>query len=274
MTQMTKEERANKKEVTRIKSCLEMELKDVQSMHVGPPTYVFKVGDRVRYGAWEWSRVLEVFENGMYYKLMSITKDVKYAEIFGQKMKIHYESWVHIRKWKEPIIKENRFLVGEDRIQFSMLNNDIESLLNKHYHSYAGIDLSPDYQRGNIWTLEQKRDLIKSIFNYIDIGKFSIIKRKYEPGQIYSYEMLDGKQRFIALMEFYENRFTYNGLYFDEMDWRDQNHFKGYMIIISECNPLTKQQKYHYFLKLNTAGKPIDPDHLKKVEELLKKDLT
>jgi len=41
------------------------------------------------------------------------------------------------------------------------------------------IDLTPDYQRGNVWSDYQKVDLIDSIFNEIDIGKLLSLNIRY-----------------------------------------------------------------------------------------------
>ena len=35
---------------------------------------------------------------------------------------------------------------------------------------------------------------------------------------------------------------------------------------------LTNEQKYRYFIKLNTAGQIIDPDHMEKVRGMLEKE--
>ena len=39
--------------------------------------------------------------------------------------------------------------------------------------------MNPDYQRGLVWDEENKTLLLNSIFNNIEIGKFSFIKLNY-----------------------------------------------------------------------------------------------
>ena len=97
---------------------------------------------------------------------------------------------------------------------------------------------------------------------------YTIIKRPFKENT-QSYEILDGKQRVITLIEFFEDRFKYKGLKFSELHWRDQNHFENYNISYAEATPMSHEQKYRYFLKLNVAGKPVDPEHIRHVESLL-----
>lgn len=83
------------------------------------------------------------------------------------------------------------------------------------------------------------------------------------------YEVLDGKQRLSALQEFFEDRITYKGKYFSQLTQRDQNHFGNYSISLAESqNELTEKQKLEYFIQLNTTGRVMDKQHLKKVETL------
>lgn len=112
--------------------------------------------------------------------------------------------------------------------------------------------------------LNQNQD---SIFRNIDIGKFTL--RSFKTKQDFLYEILDGKQRLTAIREFFEGRFKYKGKTFQELHPFDQNHFEDYDISYASTEPLTDEQKYRYFLKLNVSGVPMDEKHLKKVEKML-----
>ena len=127
------------------------------------------------------------------------------------------------------------------------------------------------YQRGNVWSLEDKQLLIDSIFNNRDIGKFVFCRLKYEPNSK-GYEVLDGKQRITAIIEFIEDRFEYKGFVFSELSWADQNQFDMVTIAIATIDEPTEKEKYEYFLKLNVAGHAVDPKHIEYVESLLKNE--
>ncbi|MFY9716723.1 MAG: DUF262 domain-containing protein [Thermoplasmata archaeon] len=64
--------------------------------------------------------------------------------------------------------------------------------------------LSPDYQRGEVWTRSQKQLLIDSLLNNIDIPKVYLREKKRGT---YEFEVVDGQQRLRAIFEFLEHGF-------------------------------------------------------------------
>jgi hypothetical protein len=261
------------------KATIDQSLKDCLRTDIPEPSYTFEVGDRCCYGAFDWSGVLEVCDNGKYYKLFSIHWNTNTNKGNYMSYKIHYEVWFRLLPYRTDEENEaiERFEEDDD-IFFSYQQRDMRSLIHMTVMEY-GIDLEPDYQRGLVWNEDQKISLIDSIFKNIDIGKFTVIKRKWgdnpnKPTTSKLYEMLDGKQRISTLFEFYTSKFKYRGKYFYELHWRDQVHFKNYRISYAECDPLTDEQKYRYFLKLNTTGVPISEEHMERVRELWKQAKT
>lgn len=235
------------------------------------PAYTFEIGDRCVYGAYDWSGVLDVCEDGKYYKLFSVNWHTNTNRGEYASFKIHYEVWFKLSVYREDWDDVARFEEDDD-IFFNYQQRDMRSLMHMMCKEY-GIDLEPEYQRGLVWSDVQKWSLIDSIMKNIDIGKFTIIRRPWgsdhsKPMTPKLYEMLDGKQRITALWEFYTSQFKYNGLYYYELHPRDRSHFKNYRISYAECEPLTDEQKYRYFLKLNTTGVPIDQEHIERVRRL------
>jgi len=236
--------------------------------NVPEPTLVYEIGERVQYGAWKYARILEVFEDGLYYKVFIKTPNVVYGRYEGEKEDDIYLLWIDLKPYKSPEEIEKLEKLQEDEdIRFNYSQRHLESVFYLLYRD-VGLDLNPDYQRGNVWSDEQKVSLIESIFKNIDIGKFTIIKRKYRKDFDFLYEVLDGKQRIIAVTEFFEGRFTYKGKRYQDLHPHDQYHFKSYAISYAEIEPLKDEQKYRYFLKLNTTGVPHDEEHLDKVREM------
>ncbi len=263
-----------KKSIRQLAERMYIDKCDVVKGNIPEPPLVYNVGDRVRYGAWKWTGVLEVFENGKYYKLFSVTYKTKRNIPDGSEFKIHYEPWHQLVPYRDSF-DHIESLIQDDDIFFSFYQRDIRSLLNMCFKEY-GIDLEPDYQRGNVWNEDQKVALIDSIFKNIDIGKFAIIRRPWpwgnDPNKTpFLCEMLDGKQRLTALVEFFCGRFRYRGKYYNDLHPFDQNHFRNYGVSVGESEGLTNEQKYRYFLKLNTTGSPVDPEHMERVEYMLEK---
>ena len=77
------------------------------------------------------------------------------------------------------------------------------------------IDMDPPYQRrGRLWSATDKAYLIDSILNGYDVPKFYVgdftwgdskLNRKRLP-----YAIIDGKQRFEAIFDFFDGRITLN----------------------------------------------------------------
>ena len=271
MTEEDKKKRDYKKVVDSYKQTIDQSLDECQRTDIPEPTYGFEIGDRCVYGAFNWSGVLEVCEGGRYYKLFSIhfVKNTNIGDYTS--FKIHYEVWFKLGIYREDW-SDTEIFEQDDDIFFSYQQRDMRSLMHMMCKEY-GIDLNPDYQRGLVWSEAQKWSLIDSIFKNIDIGKFTMIKRPWgddgnKPLTPKLYEMLDGEQRITALWEFYTGQFKFRGKYFYELHPFDRGHFKNYRISYAECNPLTDEQKYRYFLKLNTTGVPIADEHMERVRGL------
>jgi len=73
------------------------------------------------------------------------------------------------------------------------------------------IDIAPVYQRrGKIWTAEDKASLVDSIINDFDMPKIYVADFTYANSplnkQRKQYAVIDGKQRFEAIFDFFENK--------------------------------------------------------------------
>jgi Protein of unknown function DUF262 len=253
--------------IKRLQGMLQMQENECQRMYLHEPSRIYKIGDRVQYGNWKWNHILEVFDGGKYYKLLIITSNVEYGVYKGETFEIRYLPWTSLLPYRTlDQRKSPPLLIKNQDLLLNYSQRDISGLIHMYYR--FGLDLNPDYQRGNVWEQDDKVLLINSIFKNIDIGKFTIIKREFKENN-QSYEILDGKQRVITLLEFFEDKFEYKGLKYSELHWRDQNHFSNYNISYAEASPMSHEQKYRYFLNLNVAGKPVDPDHIRHVRTLL-----
>lgn len=256
---------------------LERELREVriQMNRTGNrvPTIHFEVGEVIQYGSLDKTTVLESFDEGRIYRVHCYSLNGKGSQNPGG---IHSNderimAWHDMHKTTE--CATDNFFFNDD-MRLESYQTSIDGLINTYYH--FGIDMDPEYQRGLVWTLEDKVNLIDSIFNHIDIGKFSLINLPFRSEEAHGYEILDGKQRLNAIIEFYEGRFTYRGRTFRQLSWRDQSHFERYLVAKSEVRDekVTLAMKCRYFLKLNTTGRPQDPTHIAKVRELYLKSIS
>lgn len=72
----------------------------------------------------------------------------------------------------------------------------------------ASININPSYQRtSGIWSKKKNQLLIDSILNGVDLPKFYMHLFPEEGEGMYKYAVIDGKQRLLAIIGFYDNQY-------------------------------------------------------------------
>ena len=264
-----KKEKIKLENEARKQGLLNQKLKDLRDYPATSPRYTFKVGDSVlpKSARWEDLKVLEVLDQGKIYLIEYTSTNNNYGNPIKYQEK-NYVSWMDLIDPHEEKASSN-FNQRGNTLDISFHNHCLSDLSSKYYK--FGVEMNPDYHRDLLWSEEDKISLIDSIFKGVEIGKFAFISLPWKENSP-SYEILDGKQRMNALIDFYEDKFKYKGFYFSQLTTPDRYYFLDYNITVGKTNEqITQDQKYQYFLRLNTTGKPQDKSHLEKVEELLTK---
>jgi len=190
------------------------QLKELRSGFIPEPTRFFKVGDKVLIGHLDNIVVLEVLDEG---KIIKVRYDRLKEEGYRDPSSFNHKGywiWVDVFPFRNneenKKIKSFKTSILDMHRKFNFYQQEINSLVFKHYK--WGVEMDTEYQRPLVWTIEEKRMLIESMFKNVDIGKFVFIKREYnENPKVKSYEVLDGKQRLSTIMEYFEDRFTFKG---------------------------------------------------------------
>lgn len=222
------------------------------------PTRSFEEGEEVVYGNHKNTVVLHALEGGRYE-----VKSTGMKNNYGNP--IPYEQvttvlWHELNKVRSDSFPKSA-LTKPIQFRMNQTNRNIEGMLLMVHGDHAGVDFTPDYQRDYVWTIEDKVKLIDSIFNNVTIGLFVFAKLPYEADEK-GYEIIDGKQRLTTLVEFYEDRFPYQGYYYSELSNRDKIHFEEYGVMMGILEKPTEKEKYAAFLAVNTFGKVMDEKHL------------
>lgn len=132
--------------------------------------------------------------------------------------------------------------------------------------SQLGFNDSPDYQRGYVWTDEDKQAFLASIFKGRDLGRIIMLLGKHpEPDEIF-----DGKQRMSTLLDLIQSRIAYQGVYWHEMDPMDRHEVLSRTIPFGELDKtkVKRSELLQIFLDVNAGGVPQAESHLDKVRSL------
>lgn len=117
--------------------------------------------------------------------------------------------------------------------------------------------LRKNLQRDYVWSLNQKRQLIWSVFFERNIPNISLFI--YEIDGVDMVEVIDGKQRISTLLDFYNCKFTieiegkeylYSQLEDDYKSAIETFYFNAFVIY----DNLTEQQKVEWFNLINFSG--------------------
>lgn len=153
----------------------------------------------------------------------------------------------------------------------------ITSSLGSFLDMYAEgeYDFDPEYQRELVWTTEQKQAFIKALM----IGKAEI-----QPIFIYNptkrkarMEILDGKQRLTAILEYVRGNFEVEGLYYKDLNSSDIRIFNYVPMVYKEIKyydhkvgltNMPMQQKIELFLQVNGYGQHVSDEHLEKIKNM------
>lgn len=133
------------------------------------------------------------------------------------------------------------------------------------------------YQRGFVWSLEEKQLLIESIYQRIECGRILIRKRSWKEIDLMDEadcafsDIVDGKQRLNAVAGFIKGEYPdLNGNYYADLSFKAQHQFTNHQLFAyAEMQENTEDAKViKQFLKLNFAGVPQSKEHIEFVKSI------
>lgn len=144
------------------------------------------------------------------------------------------------------------------------------------YKSECLLDLDPEFQRGYVWTEQQKERYVEFLlkggnsardilFNYA----FWNVKRQMKPSKdplLNRMVIVDGKQRLSAIAGFMEDKVKAFGSYYSEFT----GHLRCVNYLTFHINELgTRKEVLEWYLQLNSGGTVHTEDELTKVKRLI-----
>ncbi len=159
-------------------------------------------------------------------------------------------------------------------------DSDIDTLSLEHIYTYVRSDLSnriieldPKYQRSVIWTDDDKRSFIESL--YIGFAPsiiiFNIDDKNEKKEKL---TCIDGKQRITSICNFIDNEFSIKlgnkNIYFEEFTTDEKTNFKRKKIHVHKYYNLKYSEQVTLFSKIQ-KGKPLSNGE--KVQSYICEDL-
>lgn len=169
------------------------------------------------------------------------------------------------RRLYRNLFRDSNVSIHENCIQ------DIDDLVLKGKHYDDDDFIIPEYQRGLVWSDEQKVNLIKSIMTGVPIGTFVYARQAYDrktwkelPKR--TYYLLDGQQRLNAIQGFLDNEFAVDGYFFKDLPYLDKRAFIGFSNFSSMIlNEPTPEQELDFYFTLNFGGTAHTKADLEKI---------
>lgn len=226
-----------------------------------PPSRVdWAVGDDAKLGNLDKATVVRLIDDGR--RLVLLTEH--YSERRGLETRLLITPWFDARKAERT---QATAFARPASLQPHYQHSTVADLLNKRFH--MGMEDAPPYQRDLVWTQDQKQELIESLFNNVDLGKFVLVDLDYEENRA-TFEILDGKQRLNALIGFVSDEFAHHGVLFSQMSRHDRHFFMEYPVSLARIpeKSVTWEQRLDLFLRLNTTGTPQSSEHLAHVRQM------
>ncbi|MCU4812792.1 DUF262 domain-containing protein [Bacillus cereus] len=135
---------------------------------------------------------------------------------------------------------------------------EIETIFNRI--ASGDVDLQPDFQRGEVWSISKKRKLIDSVLRGWRIPPIHVIENKN-----FIDEVLDGQQRLVTIRDFLNDLIKidgnlspldkciakFDGVRFSQLDLDTQRKFKKYSVTIIRLTEYTPEEAAELFYRLN-----------------------
>lgn len=159
-----------------------------------------------------------------------------------------------------------------DDLHITEITSDVRGMLNEYTNNVY--EFNPEYQRDLVWSTKQKQAFIKALMiGDVDLCP-TFIDKPYSKEKR-EYEILDGKQRIMAVIDYIRGKFPVEGFYYKDLSLGDVSRlmyapFKYKRIRYYDkkkgFSEMTIEQKVELFLQINEYGQRVSEEHLAKIK--------
>lgn len=218
-----------------------------------PPARELKIGMKVANNRGVVGTVVALFEEN--------TLAVVEGEDPGQFQVYH---WLRVTPASDNLRTSNFF----ERSPFNDSFRSAHLEMVMHLVLIQGAIDNMDYQRDYVWELKDKENFIESVLLGRELGRFIFVAPNCSTGA--PPQIIDGKQRLNALLEFMASKFPYQGAYWHELSYEDRRMMLNRTVQLLEIEPerVSRKLLLKIFLLANAAGVPQSPEHIARVQAL------
>lgn len=160
---------------------------------------------------------------------------------------------------------------SQQRLVLSTGNTPIHSFVTRA--DGGDLDLAPPYQRGDVWGLRRRQNLVRSIFQNVPIAAIIVndrfearfIEPSYDQARNWAYAVVDGKQRITTMLKFRSGEFGVPSawftpetatelLYWDDLTPVTQSRFDMRAIPVIDAQLTTLDEERELFNLINFGG--------------------
>ena len=157
--------------------------------------------------------------------------------------------------------------VGNYEVNFSLLS------FPKAIEDYqkSGLQLNPDFQRGNVWNIDQQRGYIEFLLRGGETAKTFYFN---QPGWMSDWSgdfvCVDGLQRITALLKFLDDKLTiFNDIFLHDIEDR-KIMLRRLNVKINVNNLKTRKELLQWYIDFNSGGTIHSEKEIERVKKMLK----
>ena len=145
---------------------------------------------------------------------------------------------------------------------------ELKHTLDRYTKTY-NLDMNPDFQRGHVWNDDKRTAYVEFILRGGDSSREVYFNCKgWMAGGEGPMQLVDGKQRIEAVMQFLDNKIPAFGHYFNEYTDRMNNAW----FHVHVNNLPTRAQVLQWYIDLNAGGVVHTSEEINKVKKLLEEE--
>lgn len=132
------------------------------------------------------------------------------------------------------------------------------------------LNYTPEYQRGYVWDDADYDAFYESIFKGRPLGSLLFANHSWDKYKECGYhsEVIDGKHRINAILDFYLDKRPFRGLFYSQLTGHDKHTFNQGKFNVFEYKTDDKETKIDLFLTFNEGGVSVSKDDIDRVKRM------